>query len=137
MVKCQERDLSRREARDLDVEIGFLEGVLRRDPNYVEALEALGDNYTTRGRHRDCLQVDRRLCQLRPADPNVHFNLACSLALAEQHEDACKALEAALDRGFRDLRSLQRDPDLAETRKHPAYKGVREKIRTLRSKRAA
>ena len=42
--------LSSREQRDLDIEIQFLEGVVRRDQRYVEALQLLGDDYTRRGR---------------------------------------------------------------------------------------
>ena len=34
--------LSNKEKRDLDVEISFLEGLTKRDPKYVEALQLLG-----------------------------------------------------------------------------------------------
>lgn len=131
MAKKEERPLSRREARDLEVEIGFLEGLVRRDPQFTEALELLGDDYTLQGRHGECLQIDQRLRSLRPQDPNVRFNLACSLALAGQPQHACSELEEALELGYRDFRSLQRDPDLAEARKHPDFKRVRDKIRRM------
>ena len=36
--------------RDLDTKIGFMEGLVRRDPDYVDALQLLGDHYTQRGR---------------------------------------------------------------------------------------
>ena len=45
MPKKPRSRLTRKEQRDLDVEIGFLEGVVHRDPKYVEALQVLGDNY--------------------------------------------------------------------------------------------
>lgn len=129
--------MDRREVRDLDVEIGFLEGLLRRDPGYTEALELLGDDYTQRGRYQECLQIDERLRSLRPEDANVRFNLACSLALAGHPDRACVELEEALELGYRDFRSLQRDPDLAEARKHPDYKRVRDKIRRMRQRTTA
>lgn len=132
MSEEREPKLSRREARDLDIEIGFLEGLVRRDPGYVEALELLGDHYSLRGRARDSLTIDERLRSLRPEDPNVRFNLACSLALSGEPERACGELEQALELGFRDFRALQRDPDLAEARKHPAFKKVRAKIKSLK-----
>ena len=49
--KCSAKDkpLARKEARELDVKISFLEGLVRRDPQYVEALQILGDHYTQRG----------------------------------------------------------------------------------------
>ena len=133
MADQREPKLSRREARDLDIEIDFLEGLVRRDPGYVEALELLGDHYTLRGRPRDSLTVDERLRSLRPEDPHVRFNLACSLSLSGETERACRELETALELGFRDFRSLQRDPDLANARKHPDFKKVRAKIRALKT----
>jgi Flp pilus assembly protein TadD len=106
--------------------------LVRRDPAYVEALELLGDHYTLRGRARESLTVDQRLRALRPDDPNVRFNLACSLALSGNPEGACAELEQALALGFRDFRMLQRDPDLAAARKHPAFKRVKEKAKALK-----
>src|ERR1051325_2887055 len=58
--------------------ISFIEGVVRRDPNYVDALQLLGDHYTQRGRYAEGLKVDERLAQLEPRDPSVFYNLACS-----------------------------------------------------------
>ena len=132
MGKTPERKLNRRQARDLDIEIGFLEGVVRRDPEFIEALQVLGDDYTERGRLADSLKVDERLRQLRPEDPNVLFNYACSLALSGAMEHACGELERALDLGYRDFRWLQRDPDLADLRKHPSYRKVKAKIKALK-----
>ena len=43
-IKPDNKKLSRQQARDLDIEIGFLEGVVQRDRNYVEALQLLGDD---------------------------------------------------------------------------------------------
>ncbi|MBU6402407.1 MAG: hypothetical protein KGS61_18975, partial [Verrucomicrobia bacterium] len=52
------KKLTRQEQRDLDLEIQFLEGVVRRDPQYVDALQILGDDYTRRGRFTDGLEID-------------------------------------------------------------------------------
>ncbi|MBR90490.1 MAG: hypothetical protein CMO66_04355, partial [Verrucomicrobiales bacterium] len=51
--KPPQKKLTRQETRDLDIEIDFLEGVVQRDRNYVEALQLLGDDYTQRGRYRE------------------------------------------------------------------------------------
>lgn len=131
MAKQSNRNLSRRQARDLDVEIGFLEGLVRRDPTYIEALQLLGDNYSDRGRAAEGLCIDERLRQLRPDDANVRFNYACSLALNRLFERACEEIECALDLGYRDFKWLQKDPDLAELRKHPAFKKVKTRIKVL------
>lgn len=131
------KQLSRAQRRDLDIEISFLEGVVRRDPNYVEALQLLGDDYTTRGRVRDGLQVDQQLAQLRPDDSMVYYNLACSYALTKDYEKAVQALHQALDLGYADFRWLSRDKDLRELRKHPLYKNIRERVKKLKTQSTA
>lgn len=125
--------LSRQEQRNLDIEIGFIEGVIRRDPQYVEALQILGDDYTRRGKFAEGLQVDERLAQLRPDDSLVQYNLACSYALTEQFDAAVSALEKALNLGYRDFKWLARDPDLVKLRKHPLYKKIRAQLKSLKA----
>ncbi|MFM1941574.1 MAG: hypothetical protein RI897_556 [Verrucomicrobiota bacterium] len=129
--KINSKGLSRQQARDLDIEIGFLEGVVRRDPEYVDALQVLGDSYTKRGRYGKGLEVDQRLTLLRPKDALTHYNLACSKALTGDSEGAVESLHQALDLGYRDFKWLRRDPDLRGLRQHPLYKSVRERVREL------
>ncbi|HSH94565.1 MAG TPA: hypothetical protein VK968_10505 [Roseimicrobium sp.] len=126
------KKLSRKEQRNIDIEIGFLEGIVRRDPGYVEALQVLGDDYTRRGKFTDGLTVDERLAQLCPKDSLVHYNLACSYSLTSQFDKAVSALDQALDLGYRDFKWLSRDPDLQNLRKHPLYKQIRSKVKELR-----
>ena len=126
--------LSRQERQNLDIEIGFLEGVVRRDPVYIEALQILGDDYTRRGRLTDGLKVDEALAKLRPEDSLVQYNLACSYSLTDQCYLAAQALERALDLGYRDFKWLAQDPDLANLRQHPLYRKLRAKIRSLHIK---
>lgn len=130
----ERRKLSRSQQRDLDIEIGFLEGVVRRDPTYTEALQLLGDDYTRRGRLNDGLKVDLQLARLRPGDALSHYNLACSFTLTGRFAEAAAALERAIDLGYRNFSWLARDPDLAGLRKHPSYKRIREKIRRVKVK---
>ena len=120
--------LSSREQRDLDIEIQFLEGVVRRDRQYVEALQLLGDDYTRRGRFEDGLQVDRRLARLCPEDPLVHYNLACSFSLTEEFRKAAHALRKALQSGYRDFEHLRRDSDLEPLRQTDLYAAIEQEI---------
>src|SRR3954471_10847383 len=99
---ASQKHLTRQEKRDLDIEIGFLEGVVRRDPAYVDALQLLGDDYTRRGKYRDGLKIDESLSVLRPEDAMVHYNLACSFALTEQFDAAGSALKKSLELGYCD-----------------------------------
>jgi len=118
--------------REIDVEISFLEGLVRRDPNYVDALQLLGDDYTMRGRIEEGLRVDQKLSQLEPQNPTVFYNLACSFSLAGKLDEAAHAVESALDLGYRDFKWLSRDPDLKALRKHPHYERLREKMRRMK-----
>lgn len=123
--------LSSREQRDLDIEIQFLEGVVRRDRRYVEALQLLGDDYTRRGRFKDGLQVDRRLARLCPEDPLVHYNLACSFSLTEEFRKAAHALRKAIQSGYRDFEHLRRDSDLEPLRQTDLYAAIEQEIAEL------
>jgi tetratricopeptide (TPR) repeat protein len=134
MANSPRKKLTRQELRDLELEILFLEGIVRRDPVYVEALQILGDNYTRHGRYAEGLKIDERLSRLRPDDSVVHYNLACSYSLTQQIELALQALEAAIDLGYRDLKSVDTDPDLKNLRQHAAFKKIRAKIRGPQTK---
>ncbi len=131
MAPKRRKKLNRDQERDLDIEIGFLEGVVRRDPTFVEALQVLGDGYTRRGRFEAGLKVDEQLSRLRPADALVHYNLACSYSLTGQLAAAAAALNRALDLGYRDFKRLSKDPDLARLRKHSLYKNIRARIKAM------
>lgn len=117
--------------REMDIEILFLEGLVRRDPAYVEALQILGDDYTQRGRIAEGLLVDQKLSKLEPQNPLVFYNLACSLSLAGKLDESAQAIESALDLGYRDFKWLARDPDLKALRKDPRYVRLREKMQRL------
>lgn len=120
--------------RNLDVEIGFLEGIVRRDPDYVEALQILGDDYTKRGRYNEGLEMDERLLRLRPDDPMVLYNLACSYSLTGRCDQAAETLKSALERGYEDLKWLAKDPDLDNLRKHPRWLEVKARLQSLKPK---
>jgi tetratricopeptide (TPR) repeat protein len=125
---------SRASQRDLDTRIEFMEGIVRRDPDYVDALQLLGDHYTQRGRFNEGLKVDERLARLEPGSPLVFYNLACSYSLTDRFDRAALALEKAIELGYRDFAWLAKDPDLKKFRQQPAYAQIKAKIRQLKSK---
>ena len=126
------RKFTRKEVRDLDIKIAFMEGLVRRAPQYVEALQILGDHYTQRGKYDRSLTVDQQLSRLEPRNPLVFYNLACSYALNSEFDLAAAALEKALTLGYRDFKWLARDPDLRRLRKHPLYASIADKIRRMK-----
>jgi len=120
--------LSNREKRDLDCEISFLEGLTKRDPQYVEALQLLGDNYTKRNRYQDGLTVDEHLADLLPEDSMVFYNLACSYSLTDRIDESITALNKAVHLGYDDSQWMDIDPDLNNVRTDPRYKGIRRQL---------
>lgn len=111
--------LTRRPQRDFEIE--FYERILCRDPDYVDVLVRLGELFAGKGCHRRALQVDRHLAELRPSDPLVHYNLACSLAVTGQTQAAFDTLRRAIDVGYKDFEHLAMDPDLETVRRHPDF----------------
>ena len=128
------KTLSPGEEHELDVRINFMEGILRREPACVEALQALGEDYTKRGLYMSGLKVDEQLAQMRPEDALVHYNLACSCSLTGNFNRALASLERSIELGYRDFKWLARDPDLAEVRRHPLYKNILARVRDLKEK---
>jgi tetratricopeptide (TPR) repeat protein len=125
---------SRASQRDLDTRIEFMEGLVRRDPDYADALQLLGDHYTRRGRFAEGLKVDERLARLEPQSALVFYNLACSYSLTGQFDRAVFALEKSLQLGYRDFKWLAKDPDLKKLRQQPIYRDLRDKIRRMKIK---
>jgi len=113
---------------DMGFEIAFYEGILERNPNSVDVLMALGNNYTRSGLYEKGLAIDRRLCGLRANDPGVHYNLACSYALLGDVDRAIETLGRAVVLGYRDFAHLQRDPDLEVVRGDPRYLALLERL---------
>jgi tetratricopeptide (TPR) repeat protein len=131
---ARKKKATRQETRALDLQIKFMEGLVRRDPEYVDALQLLGDHYTQRGKYAQSLEVDERLSRLQPDDPFVYYNLACSYSLNRQFDLAVQALEKALNLGYRDLNWIAKDPDLRLLRKHALFRRIADKLRRLKVK---
>ncbi len=131
-ASAKSKRLSRKEIRELDVKISFMEGVVKREPGYVEALQILGDHYTQRGKYDSSLKIDKALSKLEPRNPLVFYNLACSYSLNRELGMAALALDRALKLGYRDFKWLARDPDLRPLRKHPLYTIIEDKIKKMK-----
>jgi len=119
-------------SEDVDFEIQFLEGVVKTSPDFIEALINLGDLYTKGGFFEKGLSVDQRLAALRPEDPTVLYNLACSYSLVHDMEKAFEAMKLAIQKGYQDIDHLEKDSDLANLRDFPPFEDFLVKIKTKR-----
>ncbi|MBI5434486.1 MAG: tetratricopeptide repeat protein [Planctomycetes bacterium] len=107
----------------------FYEAALRHRPDNLEALAELAHAYTRLGWVDRGLAIDRRLVELEPENPTVHYNLACSLALAGESEKALDALEHAALLGYTDADFLSQDDDLMSVRADARFTRLVERLR--------
>lgn len=106
---------------DLDFEIHFFESILKEQPNFIEAMMVLGDLYTKKGLFTQGLRIDQKLFHLRPENPFVLYNLACSYSLTQQIEQALKTIKLSIKFGYNDLEYLLSDHDLDNLRQDPQF----------------
>jgi tetratricopeptide (TPR) repeat protein len=114
---------------DLEFEIQFFEGVTKRDPDFIDALQILGDAYTKTGQWEKGLHVDKRLARLCPDNPLVFYNLACSYSLMSHLDEAFAALNKAVRLGYCDTKWLTDDPDLENLRKDSRFEAFKRELR--------
>ena len=110
---------------DLEFEIKFFEGIAHHDPDYIEALQILGDAYTKTGQWEKGLKIDKQLAKLCPDNALVFYNLACSHSLLKHPDEAFAALQQAIQLGYDDVRWFTRDPDLDNLRQDHRYQTIR------------
>ena len=102
-------------------EISFYETLDQRSDKDGRVIELLAQLYTKVGRIEDGLSMDLRLSKLRPKDPMVHYNLACSLALVGQTEESVSVLRQSIEFGYTDFDWLLQDKDLDSIRNLDSY----------------
>jgi len=101
---------------DVEFEIAFYNGLIEKNPKFAEALIALGELYTTVGMYKEGLAVDEQLAQLKPDDPIVHYNLACSYSLMNEVDKALRSIKKAIHCGYCDYGHMESDSDLDNLR---------------------
>jgi len=104
-----------------EFEVEFYESILANHPAYPEVLSILGQLLTNLGNHQRALAIDRMHAQIRPTQPVVLYNLACSQSLCGQLEEALDTLKVAVAHGYDDLEHLGADPDLYPLHDYPPF----------------
>ena len=122
-----------RKRKKKSFEIIFYEKLLKKRPNFVQALSCLGEAYTRKGLYEEGLNIDKKLVELRPQDPIVHYNLACSLSLVGEPQEAFEELKKAVLLGYDDFSYILKDPDLENVRKLPSFSDFFHKIIKINS----
>ncbi len=123
-------------SEDLDFQIAFYEGIIKNNPDFVQALIALGEIYTKKGMYDKGLSIDKRLLKLKPESPIVHYNLACSLSLLGDVSASFKAIKRAIDLGYDDFPFMHNDPDLSNLRSDERFLELIKKVKSVQSQNA-
>lgn len=108
----------------IEFELDFYAALLERRPDYVEALKAHAKNLAIARRHHEGVQFDRRITRLRPQDALARYNLACSLVLTRQNDEALGELRRAVELGYRDFTFIMKDRDLDGIRRDPRFRAL-------------
>jgi tetratricopeptide (TPR) repeat protein len=116
-----EEKMGKNGQNDIDFEIQFYEGILKKRGDFLQALVALGDLYTKKGLYEKGLMIDQRLSRLKSDDPIVLYNLACSYSLVNKVDEAYEAIKRAIRCGYDDFSYLEQDSDLANLQKDSRF----------------
>lgn len=119
----------KKKTQDLDFQMEFYEKIVAEKPDFIQALIALGEIYTKKGLYQKGLELDLKLSCLRPDNPIIHYNLACSLSLTGDVDGALRVMEQAVHLGYKDIFFMERDPDLENLRKDERYQKLVRKIK--------
>ena len=114
---------------DLEFQMVFYEGILRLRPDFIDVLIVLGEIYTKKGFHEKGLKVDKKLSKLRPQNPIIHYNLACSFSLVGDTLNSFKAIKRAILLGYDDFIFMDSDPDLSNLRRDDRFTAFVKKMR--------
>jgi len=81
-----------------------------------------------RGNYRQAISNLEIMARIRPENPQVHFQLARSFALAGDRKGALRSLEKAIEKGFADLSALQGSPDFESLKQDPQFQKLLQKL---------
>ena len=118
-----------------DFDIKFYEQIISQRPNFIEVLISLAEAYTKRGFYEQGLEIDKRLSLLKPGDPIIYYNLACSLSLVGEPKQSLKTLKKAVSFGYGEFNYILEDPDLENLRKLPSFNDAFKRLRVNKEKR--
>ena len=113
---------------ELDFEFNFYKSLYEKLPNDKRVIALLAELYTRNGFYDAGLELDRKLVAMDSNDSIARYNLACSLALMSELNEALECLKEAIRLGFKELKWILEDPDLANLRETEAFLAYKHKL---------
>lgn len=112
------------ERSQLDFELAFYAGILSGVPDFADVLRVYAQDLAGKGMLKEGLLAEQKLVELRPADADAHYNLACRYAALKQPDLALRTLRTAVELGYRDFRGMVQDRQLESVRKDPRFRAL-------------
>ncbi len=106
----------RQQQGDTEAAIAAYEQALSIKPDSVGALYGIALSHAGRQEYGKAIEFLQAVMKIQPAHPENYYNLACMYARWNKPDEAVSWLRQAIDRGFRDLDLIRKDPDLAGIR---------------------
>ena len=106
--------------------ISVLEQQIDMVPEDVRARILQAGNYAYFGNKNGAAQQLEKAVAMRPNDPNVLYNAACTYGLLEMKVEALAMLKRAAETGFSDMEWVSRDTDLACLHGDPEFERLME-----------
>jgi TolB-like protein/tRNA A-37 threonylcarbamoyl transferase component Bud32/cytochrome c-type biogenesis protein CcmH/NrfG len=106
--------------------IRVLEQQIDTVPEDVRAHILLAGHYSKVGKGNEAAQQLEMSVAMRPNDPNVLYNAACTYGVLEMKPEALAMLKRAVEAGFTDVEWISRDTDLSCLREEPEFKRIIE-----------
>ena len=98
-----------------------LEAHINEVPDDARARMQLAITFASLDREEDAMREARLAMVLRPNEPTVLYNAACTFCMLNRKPEALEAIRKAWDAGFKDAVWARRDPDLAILHDDPEF----------------
>ena len=102
----------------------YYELALRYNNELIDAYQNMFLIYSEREDYKEAAETLRKMIQLQPQDPNVHYNFACIYAKINKLDESLQCLMRAVDMGFKDWDLLKKDSDLEALRDTEYFKSI-------------
>ena len=113
-------------AKLIDRHTRVLEQQIDTVPEDVRARILLAARYAGLGRREESAQQLEMAVAMRPNDPNVLYNAACTYGVLEMKAESLAMLKRSVEAGFTDIEWISRDTDLSCLREEPEFKRIVE-----------
>ena len=119
------------EDSSIDFEFNFYKSLYKKLPNDKRLLSILAEMYTHKGEIDKGLKLDKKLVEIDASNATAHYNLACSLSLKENFQEAIEALRKSISLGYCDFNWMFEDEDLSALRETEYFEQLKRDLGIL------